>query len=1099
MQYPSKKALTGGLIFVLAFLCMVPVLRAQIDTGAIQGIVEDAQHAVIPGAQVTVTNLGTNQTHKLTTDSKGFYHAADLPIGTYQVAVSEKGFKTSIQRGITISVQQIARVDFAMALGEVRQEVVVTGHAPLLESETSSAGQVIAGQAITGLPLNGRQYVQLARLTAGVLQPPNGDRGGMSGFVANGVRATMNDFELDGIDNNSRTPGMQQRSYDVARPSVDALAQFRVETHNFSAEFGRAAGAVINASIKSGTNQFHGDLFEFLRNDALDARNYFAAANQARPKLIRNQFGGTLGGPILHNRAFFFFSYEGDREIDGSTIVETVPTLAERQGDFSGLGRPIYDPSTTAVNPNGPGYVRDPFPNNQIPTAQFDPVAVKVMNAVLQKPNQPGLINNFVLSPSSTIPANQYVGRIDTSLSSRDTLFGRYFIEDQNQIVPDPFYLGGETDNLSRSQTFVLGETHTFGPTMINEFRVGYTRLNALKDIPAKAPAFTQYGINGIQADSSVKGLPQFAGSELPTFGDQTFYPNQKIPEDYELKDNLTLIRGSHTLKTGVDYRHQRQFFSISGNARGSFNFNGSFTQNPQQRSGSGSGFADFLLGLPNTATVENVYRGDLRNPYWGAYVQDDWKVKPNFTLNMGLRYEVFSNDSEIRGLQANFLIGPNVLIYPNNKVPAGIPSNLAMNIPSGLGSQTLMKTDYNNFAPRLGFAWRFAPKTVLRAGAGIYYSEGFLVDRGGSGRLVGNPPFDRVQTYPTDQVSPVIILDQGFPADALAPTTIGSNTTFQSYDPNMPAPYAADFTMDIQQQLPGQILLDVGYSGSKGTQLPVSYNYNQQLPGSGSVASRRPIHGYGTISRVQGMDNSNYSALVVSVQRHFSHKMGFLVSYTYGKAIASFQEQYATSSVRSTQHINWERSLADFDVRNRLVSSFLWQLPFGKGQRWSSGARVVNGVLGGWQFNGIMTLQGGLPFTPTLSSNTANNGGAARPNRLSNGNLSGSQRDPSHWFDTSTSAFAPADASTFQFGNAGRNILTGPGMANFDLSLFKSAHVGAFGESGELEFRFEAFNALNTPQFGLPNTTVDLPAGGVIKSLANDMRELQFGMKILF
>jgi Carboxypeptidase regulatory-like domain len=391
MELCPKMAGSWRAIFVLSLSGFAPALWGQIDTGAIQGIVRDSQQAIIPGAQVTVINQGTNQVHRLTTDGKGFYHAADLLVGTYEVDVAEKGFKTSVRRGIAISVQQIARVDVMLSLGETRQEVVVTAETPLIESETAAAGQVIEGQAITGLSLNGRQYVQLARLTAGVLNPPPDGKGGVSGFVANGVWDDMNDFELDGMDNNSRTPGMQQNTYDVARPSVDALSEFRVETHNFSAEFGRAGGGVINASIKSGTNRLHGDLFEFLRNDALDARDYFAAPDQPRPKLIRNQFGGTLGGPVVHDRVFFFFSYEGDRELDGSTIVDTVPTAAERQGDFSELGATIYDPATTRPNPKGKGDVRDPFPNNTIPLSRFDSAALEVMNATLQQPNQPGL------------------------------------------------------------------------------------------------------------------------------------------------------------------------------------------------------------------------------------------------------------------------------------------------------------------------------------------------------------------------------------------------------------------------------------------------------------------------------------------------------------------------------------------------------------------------------------------------------------------------------------------------------------------------------------------------------------------------------------
>jgi TonB dependent receptor-like, beta-barrel len=632
---------------------------------------------------------------------------------------------------------------------------------------------------------------------------------------------------------------------------------------------------------------------------------------------------------------------------------------------------------------------------------------------------------------------------------------------------------------------------------MLNQFQFGYTRLNALNTIPVSAPEFDEFGINGIGAPTSVIGISQFSFATLPDLGDEGGYPNQKLPQTYEAKDNVTMIRGNHSLKAGIDYRYQRAYQFTSGGSRGKFKFDGSFTQDPQNRSGTGSDFADFLLGVPQAANLGGGQSGDTLDPYWGAYFQDDWKVKPNLTVNMGIRYEYFANITEINNQQANFLFGPDQLIFPDNIVPDGIPADLATTIPDGLGSRTLMKPDLNNFSPRLGIAWQFAPKTVVRAGAGIYYSEGIDTYIGGANMLLSNPPFTISYAYKSDKLIPTLFVDQGFPADAHDPASIGASTSFQAYDPNLPRPYVADFTLDIQQQLPSQILLDVGYSGSKGTQLPVQLDANQELPGPGSVNSREPIPAYGTIQTVQSMDNSNYNSLVVSVKRRFSHALGFMLSYTYGKAISSAEDKFADSSVRSDHNLDWERSLTDFDVRNRFVGSFLWQLPYGAGQRWNSGSKLVNGVLGGWQINGIVTLQSGLPFTPSLNSNTANTSGAARPDRLANGNLPADQRGPSDWFDLS--AFAPADASAYQYGNVGQNILIGPGIANCDLSLFKSAHIAALGEGGRIEFRFEAFNALNTPQFGLPAATVDLPGAGTITSLSNPMRELQFGMKLLF
>ncbi|MGH9339672.1 MAG: TonB-dependent receptor domain-containing protein [Acidobacteriota bacterium] len=1084
-----------GVILTLIFSPLQ--LLGQIDTASVQGIVRDQQGAVVPGVDVTAMNLGTSETTSAVTNEQGFYKAAALPIGEYEVRAVLPGFKTAVRTGLTLEVGDIARVDLTLELGEIAEQVVVSGEAPLLESETSSVGQVIAERAISDLPLNGRQYVQLAKLSAGVLDAPRGDRGGASGFIANGVRGTMNDFRLDGQDNNARSPGMQQRTYDTVRPSVDAIAEFRVETHNFSAEYGRAAGAVINARVKSGTNRFRGSLFEFHRNDVFDARHFFSPPDDPKPPLIRNQFGGTIGGPIVRDSAFFFFSYEGTRERRGITIVETVPTAAMRAGNFSAF-RPIFDPATSRANPDGNGSIRDRFPHDVIPADRFDPVAVKLMETLLLDPNQPGIVNNFIVSPTRPFDGDQFTTRLDWNISDRDNLFGRYHLSDRGDIDPRPFDLGGGVSDTVRGQSLAIGETHTFSPGTINEFRIGYSRLNPIRSLLVDERKFEEFGIHGIPPDPRINGLPRFRISEFVNMGNQQFHPNQKIPENIEVTDNISFIRGNHTLKTGFTYRWQRAYFNISGNARGDFRFNGVFTQDPQNRGKTGSGFADFLLGLPHISTIEQVFSGDIRNSYWGFFVQDDWKVVPDLTLNLGIRYELFFPESEIHNRQANFLVGPNKLIYPNNEIPEGIPADLVTQIPEGVDSRALRGLDTNNFSPRLGVAWKFAPKTVLRAGGGIFYAEGFYTIIGGSTRQVGNPPFRLREQFRSNRIKPKIVLSEGFPADALsgAGEINPSRTTFRSHDPGIPTSYATHWNLDIQHEFPARLLVDIGYTGTKGTQLPVVFDANQPLPGPGDDDERRPIQGFGDLTRIQAMDNSTYHAFWVRVERRFTDGFSVLANYTYGKAISTQEQQFSGDPKRSARNIFWERALTNFDVRQRFVGSYLWELPVGTGQHWDLGSPLLNSVLGNWQLNGIITLRDGQPFTPSMAFSTANTGDD-RPDRLRDGNLPDDQQSIHRWFDKE--AFAPADASIFEFGDAGRNILFGPGVVNFDLSLFKRVPFPMLGERGEVQLRVEAFNAFNTPQFGHPNSQIDRPQGATIDSLSNRMREWQFGLKVLF
>jgi hypothetical protein len=1079
------------------FFVAFGVALAQQPTAEIRGVITDVSGGTVPGASVELVNTATARHWETLSNETGNYAFSILPPGAYRITVKKQGFESAVRSGIELTVSQVARLDFKLNLGTTTQVVEVTGAAPLLESDTASTGQLIATKPINDLPLNGRNFLQLAKLSMGVTDPKPGDRAVSGGsFIANGVRAQLNNFLLDGVDNNAKIVDQQNSSPVVIQPSVDALQEFRVETNNYSAEYGYSAGAVVNAMIKSGTNSVHGDVFEFLRNSALDARNFFATVGTAKPVLQQNQFGGVIGGPIVKNRAFVFGSWEGTRVNRGNTYVETVPTAAMRDGDFSGLA-PIFDPETSV--PSGKTYVRTQFPNNQIPTGRMDPAALKLLAAepLPTFPNQ--TVNNYVSSPTNTNRANRFDVKEDTQLSQNDSLFARYSYFGGNAVTYGPFPepLVGSTnfqiapkDNLGNGAA--VGETHIFKPTLVNEFRAGYNRIQDFLSPFVKDNIASEFGLSGIPTQPGVTGLPNISISGFANLGEASFLPNDKISETITAEDHASWTLGKHLLKFGGDFRWVRSWFYISSNARGAYTFNGAFTQNPQKTAGTGSGMADFLLGIPNSSSLSNLISGDLRYNYWGGYLQDDWKVTPRLTVNLGLRYELWTQPVERNDRQANYLTNEGALIFANSQVPAGVPAALVKPVPGDLGTRSLMKTDTNNFAPRLGIAFQAASHTVIRAGAGIFFADDPAI--GASARLVANPPFYQATTYATDQINPLVYLSTGFPENAIGSAVDISAASLSTWAPDMKQAYVYHWSFGVQQQVHNTIF-EANYVGTKGNDLAVTYNINTPYAGPGSVASRRPFQGLGNINYTSGMDTSSYNALEARVEHRYAHGLSVLASYTFSKTLdVGGESLIGDLSLRDARNVKAERSLSSADMRHRFVASALYELPFGRGRMVNIDNAFLNAVLGGWQLNGILTLRSGTPFTPSLGTSTANTG-AARPDRIADGNLASDQRSIDYWFDKA--AFVAP--TPYNFGNAGRNILIGPGAANLDSSLFKNFRLGWLGESGELQFRAEAFNTLNHPQFGLPNTRVDIKNGGTITSLSNEMREIQFGVKILF
>lgn len=1069
----------------LLTLALLPFLAyAQVDTGAISGSVTDASGAVIPSAKVVITNVETNIAVNLITNATGFYAAPALKPGSYKIAVTMDGFRGAVRTGIQLRVQERLELDFNLEVGTAASEVTVTASAPLLESETSSLGQVVERRTITDLPLNGRNFIQLATLTAGTL--PSTRTAERDNFVSNGARAIQNSYLLDGVDNKNRILGYDKSSAQVVQPVIDAIQEFKVQTSTFSAEFGQAAGGVVNVTLRSGTNQFHGTLFEFLRNSKLDATPYFQPVGGGKPAFIQNQFGATFGGPVIKDRTFFFGSWQSSREINAAPQVATVPLAPMRAGEF-GATR-MYDPATLRGN------VRDLFPNNAIPSSRWDPVAVKLA-ALYPAANLSGSVRNYFFNPKERVTNDQYNIRADHKLGDHDSIFGRYSGARHNNVLPAP--LPPPASDVSivepNSQSTAISETHLFGGSKVNEFRFGFVRTQMLQraDAPRR---FEEFGIKGTLNDPAITGLPTFPISGFTTLGTTgpgtlpiasaggTNMPLDKIGRIWQFVDNFSWVRGRHTVKVGGDMQQVTLYGFVTNNARPQFNFNGVYTQNPQSRTGTGSPYGDFLLGLSNNAVAATRSISTQRQRIYQGYIQDDWKATSKLTLNVGLRYELAKPFWELNNNQANFIVDPGP--YYAKLLYAGDRKD------SGLGP-ALVHTDYNNFAPRLGLAYQATKRTVVRAGAGFFYGRDETIGVGR--RLTNNPPYFIQSRFLSDQLNPLITLRDGFPADALDPARV-TNPEVNAYPTEYPLPYVMQWNFNIQQELPGAFVAQASYTGSGSKRMYFVNNINLPPAGAGAIDPRRPIQGVGGVFVTAPMVNGTYQALLGKLERRFTNGLSILASYTYGHSIdgGGQNNDQSDAGALDPRNLRIHKGNSNYDIRQRFVTSVVYELPFGKGKPLANSNRPAGAVLGGWQLSGIFSTQTGQPFTVTSNVDNTNTGATARPNRIRDGNLPSDQRSISSWFDLG----AFVTPAGFSYGNSGRNILRGPGMTNIDFSVARTFNLS---ERFRLQYRGEFFNATNTPTFGLPAFSMGAAGVGVIGSVITPERQIQMALKLQF
>jgi hypothetical protein len=1090
-----RRTLTSAILALC--LSVWPVsAHGQQETATILGTVTDGTGAIVPGASVTVTNVQTNISLTTQTDARGAYVVPSLKPGEYSLTVEISGFQKTVRSGVVLQVAQVARIDLTLQTGQLSETVEVVGSSPILETQTSSRGAVIDQKQIVELPLNGRDYNQLALLSPGVL--PGTPRLASVNFKGvlnvNGNRTFNNVFLLDGVDNISYSNSFRGENVQLVQPSIEALQEFKIQTNAYSAEFGRSSGAVVNAVIKSGTNSLRGSVYDFLRNDSLDANNFFSNALGApKPKRERNQFGVAAGGPIVRNKTFWFGDYEGLRDLEGVPRVRQVPTAAEKAGLFS----------TAVVDPFAAG--RPQFSRNSagqwvIPPSRWDPVGAAIV-ALIPDPNVPNS-TIYASTPVTDTRQDQFDVRIDHQFSGNVSAFGRYSFVDTLTFRPAPLpdlaegsFNDAFGSNDNRSQGLALGLTWVKSSTLVGDIRFGYSRGDYFTYPP-------NFGIDGAAAvglrnvpndPTIVGGVPKVNIQGFDAVGRHTSTPQFQTPRSWNPRATFSWSRGEHFIKFGGEFLHVQTRINDLNATVGRMNFENRFTNRA---------VGDLLLGLPSQLALTSYTVMDQGQDMQFYFIQDDYRVTSKLTANIGLRYEYATPPQEKNNQFGNFDPETGTMVFASD---------------GDTFERTLIHPDRNNFAPRIGFAYTPVPKWVIRGGYGVFYTH--TVRQGREGLLGFNPPYlvdNLLQTGVTGaaavaSAAPFRLLN-GYPSGLLDPNSLAPTVLRRGQDPNQRTPYVQQYNIGAQYELMSDVVLDVAYVGNKGTKLNGFRNLNQRAVTNNADGSQAPgARAYPDFGDIQWMENrvdSSYRSLQTRLEKRFSKGLSANVSYTWGRALSDAPDHISTSGggagvdtgvFREPQdgnNLRAERGPSEFDIEHRFVASYIWELPFGRGHAigndWSP---AMDLVLGGWQLTGIHVIQSGLALTATLGGSTVLNLGGerrARPNLVGDPELPSSERTIDRWFNTDAfAAFSPPQA----FGNAGVGIMRGPGMTNFDFSLSKNFLVGG---SRSLQFRIELFNAFNNVNFGPPNIARDSSGFGQILT-AGPARIVQFGLKFYF
>jgi hypothetical protein len=1069
---------------IVLLLALAGSAFAQSFNATLRGTVTDSTGAVIAGAKIAIQNEVKGGARNATSDTGGNYAVPQLPPDLYTITVESAGFQTEVRKGLKLEISQETRVDFTLQVGSTKNEISVTGEVPLVQSENATVGNVVDEQKIKELPLNGREFWQLAQLAPNVFNPPqNSTLGFRGGFNVAGNPEVNNNYILDGVDNNDETTAQPTH-----RPSVDGIQEFRVLTGIYGAEYGRMAGGQVVVTTKSGSNEMHGTVFGFHRNDNLDARNFFNPGKL--PELKRWQFGTSAGGRIVKDKLFYFGTYEGLRLGEGVAKQGTVPTEPMRTGNLNEF------PASTVIRDPTTG---QPFPNRTIPTARLDPTALKLMKYYPTQ-NLPGTANNYALTSVRTQDQNQFSTRVDWRISDKDSLFGSYQFsqrknfEPSNSLCSSRELPGFGCFEPERTQIASLVHTHVFTPSIVNEFRFGVNRLrtNRFQEDEALGNVVRELGIpqGGAQGVAGPEfnntGVPQVAVTGFSTIGGATNLPQGRRTTTYNLLNSISIIKGKHTIKAGIDLKNWRFSSFFTTNGRGAFSFNGYLT---------GLAYADFLIGgLRTTARQPGEPFNNLFTWSHNFYVQDDWQVTRNLTLNFGLRYELSIPAKEIVNKFSSYDPATGNIIVADGRL---MNANAAGNVVEvGRHSQgdRMYATDTNNWAPRFGFAWRVFGdnKTVVRGGYGVFYNH--IVSGNGISPMYRGLPFRTSQTFTNTATNIVATWTNPFPAGVS-----GGGLTPTGMNYNFPSAYVGQWSFGVQRQIVPNLVIETTYLGSKGTRLPLAYNINQPEPGAGTLQTRRPFNQWGAITYRDAVGTSNFHSLAVRVEKRYSQGVTFLTSYTFSKSI-DLSAPLSTSgdgesAIQNPRNIAIERGLSEFDVQHRMVTSAVWDLPFGRGKRFGASVpKWADYAIGGWQSTGIVTLQTGRPFTVTTTRDMSNTGASHRPNVVGDPNAI-DQRGPARWFNTQ--AFSDTlPAGVFAYGNAGTNLLRSDGIVNCDLSVFKNVPVA---ENKRLQFRFEFFNAFNKTNFGIPDRDRNSGTFGRISLTSTNSRQIQLGLKFIY
>ncbi len=1053
--------------FLAAAACLLPQGGESTE---ILGIVQDATGAVVPEVEITATNVATGQIRKVTTGQSGTYVFSLMRPGDYTMRADKQGFRPEVRSGLTLQLNQKARVDFTLQVGAVTESIEVSAAGVILNTDDATIGNVVEQRRVTDLPLNGRNFANLAGLMPGVIKgvSSNTNQYGRSdsaiAVAANGIRENQGQVLFDGV-----STAWNINNATFFKPSIEAIEEFKVHAATYSAEYGHNAGAQVEVLTRSGTNELHGALFEFVRNNDFDARNYFRPVPLSKDILHRNQFGFVLSGPVWipkvyngKNRTFWMVNYEGQRERAESAQNASVIPVPYRRGDFSALSTAVKDP------------LGGVFLGNIIPASRLDPIAQNYFKYEVL-PNVPGQVNLAgVESDFNNI--NQVFTRIDHNFSDKDRLFSRVAVFAYNfPTTPvDPF-----SPLVSRitAQNAVLSETHTFSPTMLNEAKFGYNRNWVFRRGIRTNTNFDpeSLGLIGVRSTDPGTGQPRpltpLETGVVPmnvtgylTIGDGGLIPDFNLSTTWQLVDNLTVTHGVHTFKMGFDFRRLRMDREASNNARGFLNFNGQ---------ASGSAAADFVLGFPSQSeTPSGILSVQYRQHTYAAFIQDEWKMTPRLTVNLGARFDDVGDTFEKNGLPRELKLDqPGGYLFPTDPASKAVVNFYPATV---------------RVWPRLGLAYRPAEKWVVRVGAGGYNN----VDQMNNLTVVGNPLKTFVVDFIADPASPTALtLSNPYPINrkAAAPPL-----SVVAVPPDRSDAYNIQWTVSVERQLSNSTFVEVAYVGSEASHLDNSRNLNDAPPALGAVQARRPYPLWGGIRWLGADAKSYYEALQLRGERRFSHGFSFLAAYTWSHNIdtsygTNESLPFTPGGVQNDNCWGCERSNSGFDYRHRFTTSYLWHIPAPKDWRGVQGFALKD-----WSFNGIVTYQTGFPFTVTQAGNQQNtSAGTQRPNYVPGQDPHLAHPDPSLWFNIN--AF---QAAVLQYGSVGRNILRQPGIKTWDVGLFKEFPVS---EGRRFQFRAEAFNLYNTPQFNAPSAQLGAPGFGQITGTWLSNRQLQLGLKFLF